>query len=210
MSKKKIQNIILVYVFLVVITVFFLFFFQNQVATFDAYIGKQVDAIRVPALLGVWYAIAMLGKWYVVTSIAIICSVWWVYNKHLRAFIVPFLMTLIGSSVTVWIIKNLVNRPRPQGFAEMYGEETFSFPSGHSAAAIALYGFLAIVAPKVLKDFKLLRRISIFAVILIPFSRVYLGVHFFSDVVAGVLVGAGWLLIGIAFSITRINVVKVD
>ena len=85
----------------------------------------------------------------------------------------------------------------------MYLEKSFSFPSGHATIAVAFYGFIIYFLIKNVKSWN--RKINIFftgfiLIILIGFSRLYLGVHFVSDVWAGYLIGAIWLIIGIGFT----------
>ena len=73
----------------------------------------------------------------------------------------------------------------------------FSFPSGHSMCSIVFYGFLIYIVNKFIKNVYIRKVINIFLVLLmflIPFSRLYLGVHFFTDVVAGVILGVVCLL----------------
>jgi undecaprenyl-diphosphatase len=97
--------------------------------------------------------------------------------------------------------KFIFHRARP-GVA-IYPENSFSFPSGHATIAVAFYGFLTYALIRSSKKWK--RKINIFFVgfiliFLIGFSRLYLGVHYFSDVWGGYLAGAIWLIIAISFS----------
>jgi undecaprenyl-diphosphatase len=80
-------------------------------------------------------------------------------------------------------------------------EHSFSFPSGHATIAVAFYGFLAFLAMRGTKRWEKSVNIcfaGIAVVLLIGFSRLYLGVHYLSDVWAGYLVGALWLIAGIS------------
>lgn len=108
--------------------------------------------------------------------------------------------TLLGSQATTWIGKFAIDRTRPE-FLEIARAYSPSFPSGHSTAAMAVYGFLAYIVVR-----RVASRRARFEVIywtgvliaLIGFSRIYLRVHFLSDVASGLLVGAFWLLVGVA------------
>lgn len=94
------------------------------------------------------------------------------------------------------ILKNVVQRPRPNQF-RLIDESGYSFPSGHSMVSVAFYGFLIYLIYKKVKN-KYLKRISIILlstlIALIGVSRIYLGVHYTSDVLAGFLVSISYLI----------------
>lgn len=95
------------------------------------------------------------------------------------------------------ILKRLVQRPRPNEF-RIIEETGYSFPSGHSMASAAFYGFLIYLINKKLKNKKikiaLISALSIL-IILIGMSRIYLGVHYTSDVYAGFAISISYLMI---------------
>lgn len=102
---------------------------------------------------------------------------------------------LIAYALSV-IFKNIFRRDRPL-FMLVEKPSDFSFPSGHSMCSIVFYGFLIYIVNKFIKNVYIRKVINIFLVLLmflIPFSRLYLGVHFFTDVVAGVILGVVCLL----------------
>ncbi len=109
------------------------------------------------------------------------------------------IISVIGDVLTVSIIKHLVARPRPT--AMYYFESSYSFPSGHSGASVALYGFLGYIL------FRLFKMPAIWAVLFamamafsIGFSRLYLVEHYLSDVLNGWIIGTFWLSLGIIIS----------
>ena len=101
-----------------------------------------------------------------------------------------------GSAATTWTIKYLVGRARPE-FIDVAAAVSPSFPSAHSSSAVAVYGFLAVM---VARKFRRRRtRIAVLsasaiAIALIGFSRLFLSVHYLTDVLAGFAIGAIWLL----------------
>ncbi len=130
-------------------------------------------------------------------------------KKRGEAFLTLF--SSIGLSAIGWIIKHIIARPRPDPTL-IHQLERFvkadSFPSGHVLLYLGLYGFLLIVVYTKLK--KSLFRSSLVAIlslliVLIGFSRIYVGAHWFSDVLGSYLIGFIWLY-GIARLYRKVNI----
>ena len=108
---------------------------------------------------------------------------------------------LIGTNLVIitilnQILKSLLQRPRPTGF-RIINETGYSFPSGHSMISMAFYGFLIYLIYKNLKNkyLKFTLIIILFILIIsIGLSRIYLGVHYTSDVLAGFLLSIAYLI----------------
>ncbi len=102
---------------------------------------------------------------------------------------------LVGVVLLNQAFKFVVQRPRPEGF-RLIAESGYSFPSGHSMVAMAFYGLLAWMAWRYERD-PIVRRVGVagFALVvaLVGISRIYLGVHYASDVIAGFCLSAAWL-----------------
>ena len=103
---------------------------------------------------------------------------------------------LAGAGLLSVFLKNSFQRMRPDSFF-LVQETSFSFPSGHAMATMCFYGMLAFFLMREAKSWSLRLLIATLAVILsliIGLSRIYLGVHYPTDVVAGYAVGFMWLL----------------
>jgi len=113
--------------------------------------------------------------------------------KHKKIEIVSLIVSLVGAIIINGALKILFARPRPAIFPPITVEYSYSFPSGHTMTAMAFYGFVAILL------WQWHRRIWALAfggwVLLVALSRVYLGVHYPSDVLGALAVGALWLII---------------
>lgn len=128
--------------------------------------------------------------------IAITISSILVIKKHkLMGFLVLLNLTLSGGLNQV--LKRIVQRPRPTEY-RLIEESGYSFPSGHSMVSAAFYGFFIYLIFKNVKN-KYIKWISIFSlsllIILIGISRIYLGVHYTSDVMAGFVISISYLVI---------------
>lgn len=120
--------------------------------------------------------------------------------KRLRWQTLSISLVMIGVGLSIHYGKLVFQRVRPLDVA-YYQETNFSFPSGHSATVMGLYGWLAYFLIRRISRFRARLAIGFLAVLLVllvGFSRIYLGVHFLSDVLGGYLVGATWLIVGIS------------
>jgi membrane-associated phospholipid phosphatase len=147
-----------------------------------------VDASRVLTYLGSTLVLAPLA--------VVAAAVAW--RARRRDDCLLLLRAVAGAELLFWSLKAIVQRPRPVLPDPIATATSFSFPSGHVTMATAVWGALALVIARRAPD----RRIGVAAfavasllVVTVAFTRMYLGVHFLSDVVAGVLLGAGWLAV---------------
>lgn len=164
----------------------------------DQRFNKLMILFRSPVLIKIFLGITSLGRAPIIISLALIFSIlFWLWKK--REYLAPFWLSIIGSVGLNMLGKIAFHRLRP--INPVYLETTYSFPSGHATAAIAIYGFLFYFFWKLNK--KISAKIVIFMsgltlALLIGFSRLYLGVHYLSDVLEGYLLGLLWLIIGIS------------
>ena len=103
---------------------------------------------------------------------------------------------LIGALALNVVLKQIVQRPRPDGF-RLIAESGYSFPSGHSMVSMAFFGLLVWMVWTYEKD-KTMRLVwcTLFSlvIVMVGVSRIYLGVHYASDVLAGFCVSLLWLV----------------
>lgn len=116
--------------------------------------------------------------------------------KNKKIGLLIWLNLLISASIN-FTLKNILQRERPTEF-RLIDEKGYSFPSGHSMVSMAFYGFLIYLIYKYVKN-KKIKYASIFGltllIVLIGISRIYLGVHYTSDVIAGFLISISYLIL---------------
>lgn len=106
-------------------------------------------------------------------------------------------LNLIISSILNILLKNILQRPRPTEY-RIINETGYSFPSGHSMISMAFYGFIIYLVYKYVKNKYIKYGLIIFLsilIILIGISRIYLGVHYTSDVLAGFMISISYLIV---------------
>lgn len=151
------------------------------------------EHLRAPVLDSVvsfYTALGNAGALFLIAAALLLC-----FKKTRKAGAAALLALAIGFVCTNLILKHLVSRTRPwlvvEGLTALVAEhDPNSFPSGHTTAAFAFASALWRMAPD-----KWMRWAALAAAVLMGLSRLYVGVHFPSDVLVGVLVGllAGWL-----------------
>ncbi len=133
-----------------------------------------------------------LGSATVALTVIGAVSVLLVFKKFWRTL--AYWLVAVGfSQALVWILKATLGRARPMAMYE--GADRFSFPSGHAASSIVLYGFLAVLLSRGKSPgFRLgITLAAAVLIALISFSRLYLGAHWLSDVLASLSLGTAWV-----------------
>lgn len=163
----------------------------------DNSFAQFLYSIRINKVANLFFYFTKLGSIPVVIITSSIAIFVFLFQRRFT-YIISLLISLIGTGITVLLGKNYFHRVRPLGLS-FYNEPLYSFPSGHSILAIAFYGLLFYFIIRHSKKYKLLwTTFSILFVLLLGFSRLYLGVHYLSDVFAGYSLGFLWLLFAIS------------
>ena len=144
------------------------------------------QSIANPFLDVLMNLVSMAGE--IIIPLFIILLVYWCIDKK-RGYAVT--LSMLTALITTQIVKAIVRYPRPfMVYPELIGGgrlETatgYSFPSGHSTGASSFYGSLAVLFRS-----RILRAIAIILIVMVPVSRMYLGVHWPMDVLAGTIIG---------------------
>jgi membrane protein DedA with SNARE-associated domain/membrane-associated phospholipid phosphatase len=170
---------------------------MDPIVALDTRIENLLYAFRDPLLVKVFLWITLLAKAKIVLCVVLsLVALFFLWNK--REFVIPLIVVVTGSGMFNLLGKVAFHRQRPPGVG-VYAETSFSFPSGHAVIAAALYGFAVYFLWRLAATWRTRLNIlfaGLFLVAAIGFSRLYLGVHFLSDVLGGYLLGLLWLIIG--------------
>ena len=173
----------------------------DELVRFDKWLNQQLESLRTDGLVEVFSWITDLGGSPALVAVALTATgLLWAASRMEATL--PLWLTILGSQLTTYVGKYVLARDRPD-FVTDIAVATPSFPSGHATSAIAVYGFIAYLVARELETSRQRFEVVYWAGVLISlvgFSRVLLGVHYASDVVAGILVGGFWLLVGFALA----------
>jgi membrane protein DedA with SNARE-associated domain/membrane-associated phospholipid phosphatase len=165
----------------------------------DAAIYRALQGLRTAAGDAIMIAFTELGDTVVVIAVTAAVFLYLAWKRAWRSA-AYWLAAVAGASALNTVIKLTLHRARP-GELFYTGASAFSFPSGHSTTNMALYGFLAFLVAREVKPAQrtVVGIAAITLVLLIAMSRLYLGAHWFSDVIAGLAFGTLWLAVLMIF-----------
>ena len=169
---------------------------QHGLAThFNQSVWHFFRGLKHPLLDNLILSITYLGEKKVLLPVVAVVFAWLMWQRYWRTAW-HWLGLAIFTAGSISLIKHLMGFPRPGGLLMRITEN--SFPSGHTTLTVALYGFLAVLFAQGLS--RTARKWIVYAVssvaILVMISRLYLGAHWLSDIIAGVLLGLICLMLG--------------
>jgi membrane-associated phospholipid phosphatase len=175
---------------------------EETLTDLDQRIGLELKEHREesPRLRRAFIVITEIGSQEALAGLTVLVALALLMRRR-RLMALVWLIALFATSLLNGGLKDTFGRPRPEFRDASINERSYSFPSGHSMGAAIAFGLLAYFLVLALSD----RREKIAVVILatalvlaIGFSRIYLGAHYFSDVVGGLAVGGAWLSVCIS------------
>jgi undecaprenyl-diphosphatase len=177
-------------------------FEDTRVTALDDAIMGWVVAHRTDALNKAAMEITVLGSVTLVTLFALGALFVLLVAGDMRGTL-HLVLALVGSTLMIVGLKGFLERPRPFG-SRLVEAGGYSYPSGHSVSAAVLYVTLALVGSRHFKGpayRRMLVALAVATTLLVASSRVYLGVHYPTDVASGTALGAGWaVLLGSLFA----------
>jgi undecaprenyl-diphosphatase len=169
---------------------------EGETQHFDDAVRMTVYGIASPRATTVLHVITQLGSPLFLLPMTLVASLIFLRRRRIRGAIL-LTATMVGVSLLNWILKSVFQRPRPLPFFGLTVPASYSFPSGHSLAAFCFYGALAALVTARLRSTLWSAVVWAGAVVIIVtvgFSRLYLGLHYPSDIIGGYATGFVWVL----------------
>jgi undecaprenyl-diphosphatase len=174
-------------------------FLDNAITEMDMRIENLMRTFKNFFFMKFFVGVTVLGSWPMILLFGLTVSLWFYYQGR-QKLIWPLCLSSLGANLTTTFIKEFIDRPRPTG--SLYLETSSSFPSLHATLAMSFFGLIFFLYYKKQHSHKKkVNSLFIFSLLiaLIGLSRLYLRVHYLSDVIAGYLIGFAWLLGAIGF-----------
>lgn len=163
--------------------------------TIDTAVNAIIPSIQTPSLTKLMIIITGIGSTTCLAILSILLLILLIYKKRYhQSLLLAFGM--LGGLLIELFIKAIIQRERPESM--LIAETGYSFPSAHAMMALVFFAILMYTVKDDLKNAflrYLFIAVSICIVLLVAFSRLYLGVHWLSDVIGGLIIGAIWLLL---------------
>lgn len=157
----------------------------------DRPVQRWVIGLRRPWLNETMRWVSLLGTRYVIGALVLALGIWTLVTRRCRVVLFVVVIAFALNPAVEWAFKVLVDRARPD-LLLLGSARGPAFPSGHVIASVGFYGVLPALVAGITRRFPLRAAafLGVTAIILaVGFSRVYLGVHWFTDVVGGFLLG---------------------
>lgn len=178
---------------------------ENEAIRFDNTVRNALHSVASPALTEFLKWVSNLNGPVPMVAYSVLAAGLFLWKGH-RTSAALVAVTMAGGACLDGVLKLAFHRPRPAPYFGIPTPSTFSFPSGHSLMSLCFYGVVAYLLSMHVDAARwrwVLRVAGACMVLLVGASRIYLGVHYPSDVVAGFAAGLVWLT-AIVFAYRRI------
>ncbi len=168
---------------------------EGEALRLDARLRTLAQAWATPTLTSIMIAASFYGGPVVLIPAALVAGFAFLWHGWRRGALLV-LVTVAGAALLNWLLKLTFARVRPEAFFDYPLPGSPSFPSGHALYAASIFGGLAALLTARLKHGPLRVAVwsaAVFLILLVGFSRVYLGVHYPSDVLAGYSIAVIWV-----------------
>ena len=168
---------------------------EGEVLAFDEEIRALLHELASPGLTALMRAASLYGGPSILVPVGLLTAGAFLIKRWRRGALLV-VVTLAGAGLLNWLLKFSFARVRPASFFDYPLPGSPSFPSGHALYAASVFGGLAVLLTARIRSLPLqlgIWFISISLILLVGLSRIYLGVHYPSDVLAGYAIGLIWV-----------------
>jgi len=174
---------------------------KEGLSLIDRPINQLVVGLRTPLLNKLMFLITLTGNWQMIIWGSLLAAILLIAAKKIR-----YLMAMIAGNASALIFieaaKNLIGRTRPPVENAIITEHGFAYPSAHSYLAVVFYGLMTYFWVRHFRQ--KWAKIGMFVlgsalIMLLALSRIYLGVHWTTDVIAGLSLSLAWLSVTVAY-----------
>ena len=172
---------------------------RDSMTLYDAGVSRWLLSLATEDSSEFFFALTLLGSTWVILPAGLLLGSWFAWRKQ-RLYLAALVLSVGGGSLLNLVLKNIFLRPRPDFANAFYIESGYSFPSGHAMLSVLFYGMAAYLLARGL-TWKGQVRLGVTAFtlsLLIGFSRIFLGVHYLTDVLGGWAAGVVWLTVCVA------------
>jgi len=208
--KKNLASLALLSVELIVVFVLFILaliiftvvaygVFKLQYQQFDFAVFDKISGIVGPRMTSFIRTVTFFGNHMFLIPANLLLVVYFLFIKKHRWYSIKVPVVALGGVLLMFLLKEIFNRPRPL-IPLLEPVKGLSFPSGHAMMSASFYGLLIFLVWENVRNRVLKWGLTIFLILfilLIGFSRIYLRLHYFSDVVAGFAAGIIWLTLSL-------------
>ena len=206
LSAELILVIVLFIAAMIVFSIFAIRIFGIRDETNDFIVFDKLSEWVTPFTTSFLQAITFLGSHTFLIPANLLLAFYFLFVKKHRWYSIKVPVVALGGLLLMTLLKQFFNRPRPL-VPLLEPVRGLSFPSGHALMSVSFYGLIIyLIWENVKEPIRKWLLISFFVIliILIGFSRIYLRLHYFSDVIAGFSIGVIWLSVSI-WAIRRIE-----
>ncbi len=168
--------------------------FAEQTTEFDIAFLQSIYKLHTPLLNQIMTGITFLGNGSTLIYLSCIVGLFLLVSRKFASAFTLVIVTSGGIGLNIWL-KNIFARVRPALWERVVEVDVFSFPSGHAMVSLVVYGFIGYL---LIANFRSWSSVFLFftalIILAIGFSRLYLGVHYPTDVIAGYAAGLVWLI----------------
>ena len=169
---------------------------RDSMTLYDAGVSRWLLGLATEDSSQFFYLITLLGSTWFISMAGLLMSSWLAWRKQWLP-LGTLILSVGGGALLNLLLKNIFLRPRPDFSNVFYHESGYSFPSGHAMLSILFYGMAAYLIAAQGFSWKTQIRLGVTAftlALLIGFSRIFLGVHYLTDVLGGWSAGFVWLV----------------